>query len=297
MPKKFLIGSLAAIFAVGLYFAAGQITNPPNYDATYDAVNAPQGSHGSGSKTIAVISASIRDELDRGWCPSQSFLTPSSIRTDTCAYQHGLEAIFSRITYTFKEEIASQGSLSKIDSDLNEAVQDIQAGPDRWTPFLGTDSKYQAALTHLDAYNNRLANGDAEFSARIDNLNDVMKTLIHATGSQIEKLRSVDTGGGFLVGQSRADFVATKGNFRETCEILKAMKQDFGDVISKQSADESFNAATQSVCAVTKENTPLFTFFLKASWKSLIGVGAEAVAKLQNTTNALAAASQTPRMH
>ena len=290
--KPFLIGIAVVLLLVCAYGIASQTTNAPNYMATYDAVQPPQGTAGSGSKITAVIAAILQDELSRGWTPAESFLSPSSWRTDTRAFQLGEEAVFSRMAYTLRESVASQGSLSKIDPDLNAAVEDIQAGPARWLPFLGTDSKYADAIRHFNAYNARLANGAAVFSPRIDNLSEVLKTIIHATGGQTEKLGAIDDNSWFLTGQTRAEFTRTKGVFAASCAILKAVKGDFAEVIERQSAADSFDAATTSVCLVENENTPMFTLYLRSHLKSLKGAGAEAVAKLQNAETALASASR-----
>jgi hypothetical protein len=102
---KFRLSKLAALLVAALlvaaYALATQFTGAPNYDATYDGVMPPKGAHGPvtirkdrndvgvigyGSKIVAVAAAAIEDELSRGWCPSASFLRPSSIRTDTCAF-------------------------------------------------------------------------------------------------------------------------------------------------------------------------------------------------------------------
>ncbi len=290
--RRSLVGIAAVVLLGCAYGIASQTTGAPNYAATYDTAQPPKGTAGSGSMITSVLSAMIQDERARGWSPAKSFLTPSSWRTDTRAFQLGKEAVFSRIAYTLREVVASQGSLTKIDPDLNSAVEDIQAGPSRWMPVIGTDSKYGDAVRHFDAYNARLANGAAIFSPRIDNLSEVLKTIIHATGGQTEKMGSFDDNSWFLTGDTRAEFTRTKGVFAASCEFLKAIKVDFAEVIEKQSATDSFNAATTSVCAVQNENTPMFTFYLRSHLKSLKGAGAEAVAKLQNAETALASASR-----
>jgi hydroxymethylpyrimidine pyrophosphatase-like HAD family hydrolase len=43
------------------------------------------GVSGYGSKIVAVAAAAIEDELSRGWCPSESIITPSILRTDSLA--------------------------------------------------------------------------------------------------------------------------------------------------------------------------------------------------------------------
>ena len=292
-PPRFLIGIATVVLAGCVYGIASQVTGAPNYLAAYDTAQPPQGTAGTGSKITAVLAAMLQDELSRGWSPAESFLTPSSWRTDTRAFQLGKEAVFSRIAYTLREVVASQGSLSKIDPDLNSAVEDIQAGPSRWMPVLGTDSKYADAVHHFYTYNTRLSNGTAVFSPRIDNLSEVLKTIIHATGGQAEKFGALDDNNSwFLTGDTRAEFARTKGVFAASCEFMKAVKVDFAEVIEKQSAMDSFDAATNSVCAVENESTPMFTFYLRSHLKSLKGVGAEAVAKLQNAETALASASR-----
>ncbi len=297
-PRTLAVVGIAALVGA-VYFVASQTTGAPNYAANYDNVQPPKGSAGYGSKIVAVTAAMLSEEQSRGWCPSESFLTPSSWRTDTCAYQLGEESIISRITYTMREDVASVRTLSTLDSDLDIAVQKIQAGPYIWGVFYSTDHNYKTAVDHLNAYNENVANGKATFSPRIDNLAEVVKTLMHATGTQVGTLESMNLDGVWLTGKSRAEFVEAKGAFAAACTILKAatqpeekssgpIKGDFADVIDKQSATDTFDSATSSVCAVNQIDTPLLSLYLTSDKKTLTAQGEIAVAKLRDAYTTLA---------
>src|SRR6185369_9390438 len=91
MDNKFrtlIVGLVLAGLAV-LYLILGQVTGAPHYDARFDTVVLPTGPKGQASKVAAVTAAMLRDGVARGWCPSESVLTPASWRTDTCAFQLG----------------------------------------------------------------------------------------------------------------------------------------------------------------------------------------------------------------
>jgi len=290
MDNKFrtlIVGLVLAGLAV-LYVIIGQVTGAPHYDARFGTVVLPTGPKGQASKVAAVTAAMLRDGVDRGWCPSESFLTPASWRTDTCAFQLGQEKILSRTTFTLREDVATLGSLNDIDKDLDIAVERIQAGPRMWGFIYNTVGNYQIAADALDRFNQRVVEGQAGYYPRIDNLGDLFKTIIRATGGQVEILKAIDSHAWFMTGETRAEFVRTRGEFMAACEILKAIQVDFDSVIDKQSVKPSMDAAVDAVCAVNETTTPLMSWYLDSHIASLSGNGATAVAKLQNVYSHLA---------
>jgi hypothetical protein len=270
------------------YVLVGQLTGAPHYDARFDNVVLPTGPKGPASKVAAVTAAMLRDGVDRGWCPSESFLTPASWRTDTCAFQLGQEKIISRTTFTLREDVATLGSLNDIDKDLDIAVERIQAGPRMWGFLYNTVGNYEIAADALDRFNTRLVAGQAGYYPRIDNLGELLKTIIRATGGQVEVLKAIDSHSWFMTGDTRAEFVRTRGEFAAACEILKAVQIDFDGVIDKQSVKPSMDAAVDAVCAVNDTKTPLISWYIDSHIASLSGNGATAVAKLQNVYSHLA---------
>jgi hypothetical protein len=277
---------LGAVFLI--YLAMSQLTGGPRYDVHYDSIILPTGEKAPASKIVAVTAAMLRDGVDHGWCPSESFLTPSAWRTDSCAFQLGQEKIFSRTTFTLREDIATLGSLNDIDSDLDIAVERIQAGPRMWGVFYNTVGNYEIAAQALDRFNQRLVDGKAGCYPRIDNLGELLKTIIRATGGQVEVLKAIDSHSWFMTGHTRAEFVRTRGEFAAACEILKATQVDFAEVIDKQSVKPSMDAAVDAVCAVNETRTPLMSWYLDSHLAALSGNGATAVAKLQNVYSHLA---------
>jgi len=288
--NKFRILTVALVLAglIIAYVLIGQWTGAPHYDARFDEVVLPTGPKGPASKVAAVTAAMLRDDVDRGWCPSESFLTPASWRTDTCAFQLGQEKIISRTTFTLREDVATLGSLNDIDKDLDIAVERIQAGPRMWGFLYNTVGNYGIAADALDRFNTRLVQGQAGYYPRIDNLGELLKTIIRATGGQVEVLKAIDSHAWFMTGDTRAEFVRTRGEFAAACEILKAVQIDFDGVIDKQSVKPSMDAAVDAVCAVNDTKTPLMSWYIDSHIASLSGNGATAVAKLQNVYSHLA---------
>jgi hypothetical protein len=285
---RILTASLALAALIVAYVLVGQLTGAPDYDARFDNVVLPTGPKGPASKVAAVTAAILRDGVDRGWCPSESFLTPASWRTDTCAFQLGQEKIISRTTFTLREDVATLGSLNDIDKDLDIAVERIQAGPRMWGFLYNTVGNYEIAADALDRFNTRLVAGQAGYYPRIDNLGELLKTIIRATGGQVEVLKAIDSHSWFMTGDTRAEFVRTRGEFAAACEILKAVQIDFDGVIDKQSVKPSMDAAVDAVCAVNDTKTPLMSWYIDSHIASLSGNGATAVAKLQNVYSHLA---------
>jgi hypothetical protein len=267
----------AAALLVAVYIFATQFAGPPNYYATYDRVMPPKGPYGPvsirkdrndkigeggyGSKIVAIAAAAIEDELSRGWCPAETFLTPSSLRIDTCAFQLGKHQMLADTIEAYKQEkIGFRGTPNDYDPDLMEATGNVNFDPHVWIWFYGTTSYLKVAVENLRDYNNSLVKGGSGMNADLNKLARLIELFYEETEGESSVLSRVESNDFVLVGASRAAFTHAKGVFAMTCEFLKAFEVDGFKVLNDINAWEAFDAAKADTCRVGRVDTPVVSF-------------------------------------
>jgi hypothetical protein len=310
---KFSVSKGAALLGAALvaaYALATQFTGAPNYDATYDGVMPPKGPYGPvtirknrddigvsgyGSKIVAVAAAAIEDELSRGWCPSESFLTPSSLRTDTCAFQLGKHQVLADSIQAFKQQkIGFKGAPNSYAPDLVKASGNINFDPDVRVWFLGTRRYFSDAVDNLRAYNTDLVKGNTGFNADLYRLDQLMEVFVEETEGEESNLSRLEVNDFVLIGSTRADFDHGKGVFAMVCELIKAFEVDAFKVINDRNAWESFDIAKAETCKISQLRTPVFSIVgnIAIYLQELKGAAQISHARLSTARNALAAPHQ-----
>ena len=266
----------AVALLVAVYIFATQFAGPPNYYATYDRAIPPKGPYGPvsirkdrndrvgdrgyGSKIVAVAAAAIEDELARGWCPAETFLTPSSLRIDTCAFQLGKHQLLADAIEAYKQEkIGFKGTPNDYDPDLMKATGNVNFDPHVWIWFFGTTSYLSVAVENLRDYNNSLVKGESGMNADLNKLARLIELFYEETEGESSVLSRVESNDFVLVGASRAAFTHAKGVFAMTCEFLKAFEVDGFKVINDINAWEAFDAAKADTCRVGRVETPVIS--------------------------------------
>ncbi|HUB65446.1 MAG TPA: hypothetical protein VL996_13555 [Methylocella sp.] len=292
---------------VAAYVFATQFTGPPNYDATYDNVMPPKGPYGPvtirkdrsdpgvsgyGSKIVAVAAAAIEDELSRGWCPAESFLTPSSLRTDTCAFQLGKYQVLADSIQAFKQQkIGFKGTSNDYAPDLIRAAGNINFSPDVWIWIYGTNRYFSDAVKNLRSYNTDLVNGKTGFNADLYRLDQLMEVFVEETEGEESSLAQLEVNNFILIGSSRAAFDHGKGVFAMVCELMKAFEVDGFKIISDRNAWDSFDIAKGESCKVSQIRTPVISIVgdISSYMQELKGAAQISHARLSQARNALAA--------
>jgi len=267
--------TLLIVASVAVYASATQFTGAPNYNAIYNDVLPPkgafgpvtirrnrndQGQSGYGSKMIAVSAAAIEDELSRGWCPSETILTPSSLRTDTCAFQLGKHQVLADSLQVFKQQkIGYKGTANNYAPDLVIASGNLNFSPDIWGWFYDTTRYLRNAVKELRAYNTDLVEGKTGFNADLYKLNDLLEVFVDETEGEASILNELEVNDFILVGSSRAAFAHARGVFAMTCELAKAFEVDAFKVINDRNAWDFIDVAKTETCRAARVPTPFIS--------------------------------------
>jgi hypothetical protein len=218
------------------------------------------GVSGYGSKIVAVAAAAIEDELSRGWCPSESIITPSILRTDTCAFQLGKHQILADSIQAFKQQkIGFKGTPNDYAPDLVHASGNINFNPDVWGWFYGTNHYFSSAVDNLRAYNADLVKGKTGMNADLYKLDQLMEVFVQETQDEASNLSGLQGDTFILIGSNRAAFTHGKGVFAMVCELMKAFEVDAFKVISDRNAWDSFDIAKADTCRVPQVGTPVLS--------------------------------------
>lgn len=208
-----------------------------------DTVDLPSTAPNGGSKAVADIAYLVRREaVDHSWTPNDPVFQPGWWLDNTPNFQKGMMAALSRFTFELRDQIGRQRGSSAVDKDLEQASGNLSKEPDRWvvdfsTSFLPTtpsDAYYREAIGQLEAYNARLAAGNAVFERRSDNLQATLDRIALDLGASSAALETYigDNAGGVLPDFGADDlFYQVKGQVYAYTVILEALRADFAKVI------------------------------------------------------------------
>ena len=160
------------------------------------------------------------------------------------SFQRGVNQAVRRTTVELVDALGRVRGTSQIDSDLQKARESMQFSEDAWyfglNPFgpkTPTPSFYRTAISSLRSFNTRLANCEATFDARADNLIQFLDRIASDLGSTsaILRERSENYNAGWL--DTRADdrFWFAYGQLYGYYGILHAARIDFDGVITQRS--------------------------------------------------------------
>jgi len=238
-------GVLGLVGVVAAYVVIGELSGTVNNsDLTSPA---PKG----GSAFVATMAGTIERELNNGWCPSGSILSPGHIRYDVCGFQEGEQLVMIRMTMQAANHLTREGSASSADPDMTAALNAMNRG-NKWSPIFAnsTVDQYRKAVTYLNSYNHRLSQGGAVAAEpRIDTLSGVIVDLSSLIGDESTQLRKAAADDALFSIHARTALFHGFGVLAASCLDLRAIEQDFATVIKLQSAADIFHQAVVSTCA------------------------------------------------
>jgi hypothetical protein len=246
LAKRLVIGGvLGLVVLVAAYVAIGELSGRVNNaDLT---TTTPKG----GNALVATMASMVERELNNGWCPSGSILSPGHIRYDVCGFQEGEQLVMIRMTMQAANHLTREGSASSADPDMTAALNAMNRG-NKWSPIYAnsTVDQYRRAVSFLNSYNQRLSQGGAQaVEPRIDTLSGVIVDLSSLIGDESTQLRKAATVDAVFGTRARTDLFYGFGVLAAACLDLKAIEQDFAPVIKLQSATDIFHQAVASTCA------------------------------------------------
>lgn len=175
------------------------------------------------------------------------------------SFQRGINQAVRRTSVELVDALGRVRGTSQIDPDLQKARENIQFSEDAWyfglNPFgpkTPTPSFYRTASRSLQNFNTRLANCDAVFDARADNLMQFLDRIAGDLGSTsaILRERSEKHNGGWFDFRADDRFWFAYGQLYGYYGLLHAARADFRDAVIQRSlqqlwsdTEEQFRAA------------------------------------------------------
>ncbi len=159
------------------------------------------------------------------------------------SFQRGVNQVVRRTAIQLADNLGRVRGTSGINNDLQDARGNIQFDESTW--YFGTDpfgfktptpSYYRAAVESWNRFNTTLANCEAVFDTRSDNLLQLLDGMASDLGntSDILRRRSEEFNAGWF--DTRADdrFWFAYGQLYAQYAILQATRADFGEVIRER---------------------------------------------------------------
>jgi hypothetical protein len=203
------------------------------------------------------MAALIDREVDQHrWTPNDPFFIPSWALDNMPNYQMGIVAGLSRIAIELTDHIGRSRGTSQADPDLDKAVGFLKYPGDRWVwdpsvsiwPQQPAEAQYRAARRALLAYNDRLANGQAIFERRADNLQAALERIAADTGSMSAVIEQHvhNQGGDWFDAKVDDIFYNNKGRAYAYYLVLRDLGQDFAPVIKERNLESVWNQMVDS---------------------------------------------------
>ncbi|MDE0799421.1 MAG: DUF2333 family protein [Rhodospirillaceae bacterium] len=198
-----------------------------------------------GSKAVGTAAALVDLEANR-WSPNKPWLHPAYGLDNMPNYQLGILYAASRFAIELGDVLGRTRGSSAIDPDLDRAAGLLKYNGTIWywgsgnfVPTATADSQYREGVAALVSYNQRLADGDATYERRADNLIDLLNRIASDLGSASAALdeRTLLSNAGYF--DTRADdlFYNIKGRLYGYSLILRDVGDDFGSVIGEKQAN------------------------------------------------------------
>jgi hypothetical protein len=209
------------------------------------------------SRTVAMMVALINREVEEnGWVANNPWFTPTGMFLDNMPnFQAGEIEAIARFAFELQDQIGRTRGSSQIDGDLQRAAGFLQTSPSIWywgdgniLPQATAEQQYRNAAAALAAYNERLANGQAIFDRRADNLIAALDRIAQDLGSASAAIEThIETNGGFPW-DNKVDnvFYKAKGQLYGYYMILRELRRDFDDVIQARDVVNVWNQMMQS---------------------------------------------------
>ncbi|MEQ1890476.1 MAG: DUF2333 family protein [Alphaproteobacteria bacterium] len=236
--------AIAALILLILYYPIGMlwwhaINDDLGFDVTAESLAPGQ------SRAVAVAAGLIDREVNKtGWVANNPFFTPSALLDNMPAYQQGIVSALARFSFELADQIGRTRGSSEIDADLKNASGLLQYSGTVWVwdpsvslaPTATSEEQYEKARKALENYNRRLANGEAVFERRGDNLLATMERIALDLGSSSAVLERqvADHSADFLDFQADDLFYNIKGQTYAYFIVLRALGGDFGNVLRER---------------------------------------------------------------
>ncbi|WP_322987959.1 MULTISPECIES: DUF2333 family protein [unclassified Hoeflea] len=277
---KVIVGGILAVFLglYGYFFWQSQVWSgfDPEYPSKREVIAATPGADlGGGKCAPSAMVAATADLIDfnvnqNAWISSMILYKAGFFGIDwdhtpffdnKAAFQRGVNQAIRRTTVEFVDTLGRVRGTSQVDGNLQDARGALQFDEYTWyfgvNPFgpkTPTPSFYRSAIADLETFNTRLANCEAIYDARTDNLIQFIDRIAADVGSTsaILRDRSENYNGGWF--DTRADdrFWFSYGQLYGYYGILKATRDDFRDVVVQRNLEQLWDEMDGHLSAAMK---------------------------------------------
>ncbi|WP_339634440.1 DUF2333 family protein [uncultured Sneathiella sp.] len=242
--RSWKVFALLILLFLILYYPIGMITiNNIEDDTSF----VPTGKNvvAGGSHAVDMMAGLIDREINvNRWTANDPFFMPSAALDNMPNYQQGIISALARFGFELTDQIGRTRGSSQTDPDLQEAAGLLQYSGTKWAwdptisllPTAASEEQYEKARNSLIDYNKRLAEGNAVFERRADNLLATLDRIALDMGSSTATIdQHVDeNSGGFIDFQADNIFYGVKGQSYGYYMLLKALSQDFESLIKER---------------------------------------------------------------
>ena len=238
-PALGLLAFLVLYYPVGMalfYVVDDEVTVEPALDVF------PNG----GSKAVATAITLVERESER-WAPNKPFWHPAAALSYMPNFQTGMMYAVSRFAVEMGDQLGRTRGSSAIDPDLDKAAGLLKTEPNRWYLSGGgilmqkpSHHLYMDGAEALRRYNQRLADGNAAYDQRADNLIALLERIAADLGASSAALdrRTLESNAGYFDSQADDLFMNVKGRVFAYYMLLRDVGVDFQTVIAEKQATE-----------------------------------------------------------
>lgn len=246
---------LAIVALIAVYYVLGAfLMQTIDNDLTFKpAGSVQQGQSAAVAMTVALID---REVNKNGWVANDPFFKPTAVLDNMPNYQQGMVAALARFGFELTDQLGRTRGSSQADPDLQDASGLLQYVGDRWfwdpsvslLPTATSEQQYRKAAAALKKYNERLATGNAVFERRSDNLLATLDRIALDLGSSSAVIDThVSEQSGWPINSSSDDiFYTVKGQMYGYYMILKALGEDFSEVIAARDLQKPYDQMLRS---------------------------------------------------
>ena len=179
------------------------------------------------------------------------------------SFQRGVHRGVTSAAIEMRETLGRVRGSSERDEDLNDALSNLQINEYNWyfglNPFgfkQTSWASYRQAHKELGEYNDRLAQCQASFDARADNLSNFLDRIakdIGSTTAVIKDRAELHNWGWF---DTRADnvFMEANGQLYAYLGLLRATRQDFQNIIRTRNLDSLWQTMDEQLVSAVNLN-------------------------------------------
>lgn len=209
------------------------------------------------SAAVATSIALIDKEVNKNhFTPNDPFFYPGAALVRMPAFQRGVIASAARFAIELQDQLGRSRGSSGIDPDLQKAAGLLNYSPNVWMwdfsvsffPTASSEKQFNEGMKSLIRYNDRLAKGEANFEKRADNLLQTLDRMASDLGSASAAIDNhIQYRSAFAFSASADVFYNTKGRMLGNYLILKALEQDFAQVITERQLTQIWNNMLDSL--------------------------------------------------